>query len=379
MILLLPAAFALTLDEAVRRAAEVDPNALIADADTKIGRLDAGEAFASLTVTPGLSASRTWGPADGETWTLSADVGALDVGNWFDAFQKQADARSLGHTADATRLDAQYYAAELYMTVVAAESALTAARHGEEVALATAKATDARVAAGIESELLGRSARIGVLQAQAATETAQAELDVARVVLARALEVDAAGLTVEAPGPVSIGDLDPKNAPTVLAAKESWEAAKLGHGQRIAEFFPTGSLSASSALDPMAWSITTGFTWRFDGIVGPVLRERKAALEQTIAWIGYDAAVKDAEAGVAASLARAKALTKVAEVARAREELAEEALKVGQARLTAGVASTLEVLRLQDEATRARTDRVQAQLDAATAALEARRVAGVGW
>jgi outer membrane protein TolC len=379
LLLLLSPAYALTLDEAVARAAEVDPAAVVAELDWRKSQLEAGEAWADLGPTPSLRASRRFsGGAVADSSSATVAIGVLDPPAWLDAGAASSSARALRHTAEATTLDAQYASATLYYRVLAAEAALTAAREGERFATATATATTARVSAGLESELVGRSARLGLLEAQALTAQAEADVAVARAALSRALEQDIDAL--EAPAaPLALPE-DTRGSPWLDVAAARVAAAKWAHASAVAGIFPTGGIEAESAAGTFEdWSLTLGLTWTFDGLAGPFLRAREAALEQKIQTVQLDALERDLDVTLTTAREQARAADRVSEAAKAREILAAESLQVGQTRLSVGLASSLEVLRLQDEAAKARRDRVKAELDAALSRLEGRRVAGIAW
>jgi outer membrane protein TolC len=371
-------AFALTLDEAVRRAAEVDPSAVVAELEWRQARLDATAAWASLGVTPSVSVSRTFAAgANSDATPVSVRLGVADPPGWFAAARESTQSKQARVVADATTLDAQYAAATLYYEVLAADAALEAAREGERFAKATADATAARVAAGLESELAGRSARLGLLQAEATTAGAEADLAIARARLGRALhqEVDAV-----APTPPLELPQEPGRSPWIDAAAMDVDVARLERGEAIAQLFPTGVLNASSSLTSLGdWSLTLGLSWTLDGVLSPFAQVKRAAIEQTIADIELDATERDYALAALTAREQARAAGRVAEAARAREALANESLDVGQTRLSVGLASSLEVLRLQDEAAQARADRVSAELVEAASRLEARRVAGIAW
>ncbi|MDP2312098.1 MAG: TolC family protein [Pseudomonadota bacterium] len=379
LFLLASAAHALTLDEAVRRAAEVNPDAVVAELEWRQARLDAAEEWTGLGPTPSFSASRRIaGGASADSDSLRVSLDVLDPTRWLDAGSASAVARAAGHSSDATTLDAQYAAATLFYTVIAAEAGLAAAQEGERYAEATAQATAARVTAGLESELAGRSARLGLLEAQAVTAQSEADVAIARASLVRALQQDV-GAVEAAPGALDLPDAA-TGSPWIDAADAELAAAKWSHASAIAGIFPTGSIAADSTLGTLPdWTLTLGVTWEFDGLAGPFLRARRAALEQQIEVVQLDALQRDLSLGLTTAREQARAADRVAEAARAREELADESLQVGQTRLSVGLASSLEVLRLQDDAAKARADHVQAELDAVTARLEARRVAGIGW
>lgn len=375
--LLVPVALATTLEEVVARAAEVDPDAVVAQLEWKRDRVDAVEAWSQLGPSPAVSVSKDLLSDTPAAGALSVSVGLLEPGTWMDAVQESAQAR-VGHwVADATTLDVQYAAALLYYEALSAEAGLAAAKVGEELAQATVTATRARVAAGLESEILGKSADIGLLQAQADRVNAEADVAITRARLARAIEQE-------------IGDLAPAQAPALpaeepaspwlRAAEAEVDAARMEHWRALAEILPEGDLRASRGFaDTSAWRLTAGATWRFDGVIGPFARARSAAIDKQIAEVEAEGLDRDLTLLLTTAKEQANAATKVAEAARAREKLAEETLRVGQTRLQAGLTSSLEVLRLQDEAAQARADRVAAELAEALARLEARRVAGVKW
>ncbi len=378
-MILLVASFAraLTLEEAVARAAEVDPTAIIAELAWKRSQLSAAESWVGLGPSPGVSATRLWSTgAVSDRVTFDAQIASLSVPDWFLAGQASAYVGAARWTSSATRLDAQYAAAALYESVIAAQGALDAAHETQGFAESTVRASKARVAAGLESELIGRSAEISLLDAQANTELAEAGVTIASARLQRALQMAIGAL--EPPTRFAL-PTDTAASPWLRASAAAVTAAKLGHNAAIAGWLPAGGISASTPLFQTDWQFALTGTWQFDGVVGPFLRERETALDVRIAGTQYDALQRDLDLGLVEARANASAAHRVAEAARARESLAKESVKVGQTRLEVGLASTLEVLRLQDDAAAATFGRVQAELNEALAVLEARRVAGIEW
>ncbi|MBM4389850.1 MAG: TolC family protein [Deltaproteobacteria bacterium] len=380
MMLVVAPALALTLDEAVQRAAEVDPGAVVATLSWKQAQLDAAERWSGVLATAQLGwQSTSLGGVTTDTSNFTLSSGALDPQAYFDAAEQSAQARSARHSAEATTLDAQYAAAVLYHSVLSAEAALLAAQQGEEVAQATLAAVKARVAAGLDSELVGRSAEAAALLARADRASADSLVRVSRLQLARALSMPASDLGALAEPADALLPGDSLASPYLDAARESLAAARWEHGQDIAGLLPSGSLATSTALDPVDWRVTIGATWTFDGLAGPFLRERNSALAVKIAETELDAARRDLDLAIDSARAQSRAAHDVAEAARAREALAAESLKVGQLRLQAGLASTLEVLLLQETLADARADRVASELAEQVAILEARRAAGERW
>lgn len=380
--LCLPAA-AMTLEEAVQRAATIDPAAVIAASNERIAALAATEAWAGLGLSPSASYSRrlqagVW--TGGLSWQVS--LGALDPAAWFNAAQQGAQRDSAVAQAEAARLDAQYAAALLYYDAIAAQGYLDAARADLTSATGIAEVTQARLKAGLESDLAARAAELERLRAQAAVAQAESGLRIARARLQRALQADPGDLTP--PGlPAFPGD--ERRSPWLDSAAAEVRAARSGQQERVAAIFPAGFLNVSSGSTTTAgaatgvWSLNVGLSWTLDGVVNPFLRAREADLERRIAEVSYDNLKLDLDLGLTEARARADAARVQVDAARAREALAAESLAIGQARQQAGLSNALELLRLQDDLLLARADRVQAEHAEALAILSARRLAGLGW
>lgn len=378
MLLFVTFANALTLQEAVDRAAEVDADAVISALQARQARLAAAEGWVQLGVSPSLSASRTFvggATADATRFTLSSE--ALNPAAWFEATQLSAQARAASWVASGAELDGQYAVALLYFGVRSAEAALAAAEAGEIAANGTLSAVRSRVAAGLDSELTGKRAEAAALLARSVSLTATSDVEVSRLQLARALQQESVG-ALDAPPSLDLPGLV-SESPYLASASAQLEAARLDHAKDIAGLFPSGSISAGTPFDPLDWSVTVGATWTLDGVAGPLFRERASALEIEVAKTELDAVQRELALGIAVATSQAKAAQSVADAAAARESLADESLKVGQLRLTAGLASGLEVLLLQEDLAGARADRVASEFAAAAAILEARRMAGVRW
>ncbi len=378
ILALVLSARALTLDETVRRAAEVNPGAMIAALTAQQAELAAAQSWAHLGPSPSLSVGRTWrNNLEIDSGSFNVSLGALEPVSWFRALQRSSQATASRYAAAGTSLDAQYAAAALFVGAWEARRAVAAARDTEGAAETLATAITARVAAGVDSPLLGRSAEAGRLLAVAERIAAEAELATARLRLARALELDDLGELAAPPTLALPGD--GRASPWLDAAKESIQSAKWRHGRDIAGWLPSGSLNANTPLNVPGLAITLSATWSLDGVVGPFLLERQSALAVRIADVQYTALQRDYDAEVASAKVRATAAGLVLDAHRARQETADAALAEGRALLDAGLVSTLEVLRLQDQLSSARTARVVAELAELLAILDARRLAGEGW
>ena len=378
MLFLVGSAFSLTLQEAVDRAVTVDANAVITQLQARQARLTAAEDWSVGGVTPSVAVSRTFvGGATADSTNFSVRSGVLDAPKWFAAAQASSQARAAHWVAEGGQLDAQYAVALLYFGVLSAEAAQAASIAGEEAAEGTLAAVNTRVAAGLDSELIVRRANAAALLARGRRAQADADLEVSKLQLARALQLDSLD-GVSQPSELALPDAE-SASPYLAAADATVEAARLEHAREIARLFPVGSLSAGTPLSPTDWSVTLGATWTFEGVVGGVFRERSSALGVQIAEVQRDATRRDIALGIAVATKQARAAVAVAEAAAAREELASESLKVGQTRLAAGLTSAIEVLLLQDELAVARADRVASDFAAQSSILEARQLAGMPW
>jgi len=379
LLTLLGSAYALTLAEAVDRAAEVNPQSIVAGLEVSRAELDAAERYVKLGPTPELDLSRTFaGGAQTTHDRVKVTIGALDAAAWLDAAGASSAAVALRHARAGTALDAQYAAATLYVSAIEADRAVEAAKVSEKAATDTAAAVAGRVRAGVDSELVSRSADASVLVARAERLRAEAEGRVARLRLARALELDDLG-TLEVPAALGLPAAGSAASPWLDEAAQTVRTARWQHAEALADWLPKGGLEAKSDLDPMAWSVTLSATWKLDGVAGPFLHERRSALAVRIAETQYDAMKLDFAAELSIAVERARAAQAVLEAQAAREALANEAVALGQAQLAAGVTTSINLLRLVDDLASASKARVAAELDAQVATLEARRLAGEAW
>jgi outer membrane protein TolC len=199
----------------------------------------------------------------------------------------------------------------------------------------------------------------------------------ARLALQYALQMDELG-PLEDPPSLDL-PTSPESSPWLEAAGAEREAARWAHWEAAAGWLPKGGLSASSALEPMSWTVSLTGTWSLPGVVGPLLRERSRALDVRIAELSYDTLRRQLTMAEAVAADQARTAQEVKEAQAARVALAEAAVAAGKLGVSAGVSATLDLLRLQDDLAGARTDLVAAELDHLTAVLEARRVAALPW
>jgi outer membrane protein TolC len=266
-----------------------------------------------------------------------------------------------------------------YLEALAAKGRVAAARTSAQVAESTLSTTRAQAQAGVTDELTYRSAELSAIGARAALARAEADVSITHARLARALQQPLDGEL--APSGPPARPQDTIQSPWLDAQRAEVRAAKLDTLTAWEEVLPTASISATRPIGVVTDTWTTELQLRgdLDGGVAPFLEAREKSLARQAREIELDALERDLRLGVEVAKERAGDANVVAEAARAREQLADSSVTLAQTRLAAGVARPLEVLRLQDDAATARIQRVDAELEAALATLEARRLAGLPW
>lgn len=375
-LLAFPTASALTLPEAVSRAAEVDPDSIIAALSARSSASQGVEAWADLGVTPSVSLSQTFGAVASSR--LSVNVGLLNPPAWFDALAVGSATTGARASAEATARDAKYAVAVMWYQAFAADEAEELAQTSLSEARGTADAAEARLRAGLASELDAKAARLGVLDAQAALASAQSTRFIALAALSSALQMDVVKVdAVEAP----VMPTETGVSPWIRVYEASVQEARWYEASSIAALFPTAGLSAQTTLFPAAptntWAVSLNATWSFSGIVSPFLDVQQAHLDRRIAEVQLDQARREDSLALAIARAQVDAARARTSAAQDGEKLAAETVAVGRARLGAGLISTLDVLKLQEQQAQARVKRVSAELDLALAVLDSRRLVGL--
>ncbi len=370
-----PAA-ALTLPDALARAADVDPSSVIAGLQARKQRIQTAEAWAGLGLTPAVSLSDTIGNTP--SGSLSVDLALLNPPSWFSALSQVATADAARATAEATARDARYAVAALWYQAFAAEEAEDLAQTTLTEARGTANAAEARLRAGLASELDAKAARLGVLNAQATLAQAQSTRFIALATLSSALQTEVVNVDVasqpEMPDSVGI-------SPWIAVYQDNVKAAKWAEASSIASLFPTGDISGSTTILPLSpqnqWQIAVSASWAFSGVVNPVLRVETAHIDRTVAEEQLEQQKRSDALAIQVARAQVDAARARRSAAVDGEKLAAETVAVGQARLSAGLISTLDVLKLQEQEALARVQRVGSELDLALAILDSRRLSGL--
>lgn len=378
LFLLIPAAHALTLEQALSRAAEVDPGSIIANLSARKESSQSAEAWANVGLTPSMSLTQPLKPTASASASLSMSVDLLNPPAWFNALAQGSNAAQAWVIADATARDARYAVAAMWFQAFAAEEAEDLAQTSLSEARGTSDAAEARLRAGLASELDAKAARLGVLNAQAALASAQSARFIALARLSSALQVDVPKVEATA-APVSPDTTG--ESPWIEAYVMNVQQARWAEASSIAALFPTARLSASTPLLPgmvtNSWTVALTASWSFSGVLSPILNVQQAHLDRKVTEVQLEQQrrtdslyLEIAHAQVDAAKARRSAAVD-------GERLAGETVAVGRARLGAGLISTLDMLKLQEQEAQARVQRVSAELDLALAVLDTRRLSGL--
>ncbi len=369
-------AYALDLPAAVLRAGEVDPQVVIAELQRRAEGAAVAASWSALLPTPTWSTDIPLSEAP-RTTSINVSLPLFAPVDWLTISERHAGLRTAGHRAEATRIDTEYAAAVLYYSALAADEAVAVASESLALAEASFAAARARREAGLDNELALKASELGVVNARADSFSARAAAKNAIARLERALQQEVDSLSPAAP-PV-VPELGGRS-PWIDAAEARAEQYKRAYYADLGAMLPTAELDARPSLSVAgsnAWALTVQASWTLDGVLGPWLEVRQSYFTARIAEVERDAVDDDVTLGLRVAQEDVRAARELVEVARARESLLEAAFGVGRARQVAGLESTLEVLRIQDDVARARLDRVNAELYETVLILELRRLSGL--
>jgi NodT family efflux transporter outer membrane factor (OMF) lipoprotein len=243
-----------------------------------------------------------------------------------------------------------------------------------EGALAAARASIPALEAGIEAQRDALEVLVGVAPGSLRAELA------APAVIPRAPGVEAAG------GPAALV----RRRPDIIAAERSLAAADERIGAAMADYYPRITLSGALGYEasdvgqlvgPGAWQPqgVVGLRWRlFDfGRVDAAVAAARGARAEALA--AYRQSVLKATADVETALVALVRDEEQARVLDGGEASLARARMEAQAAYAAGHVSLIEVLDAEDRLLAARDQRLQAQAQAAQAAISAFKALGGGW
>ncbi|SPR96576.1 efflux transporter outer membrane subunit [Cupriavidus taiwanensis] len=313
-----------------------------------------------------------------------------------------ADYQASQAAAVATRLAVAAQTADIYIAIRGLQARLKVARHQAQTQQDLLSTVNLLYGKGLAAELQVRQAegafaqvRASIPQLEAALDAAMHALDVMlatlpgthRAELAQGADIPAAPQLAMTGSP---GDLL-RRRPDLIVAERRIAAANARIGVAMAEYYPKFSLGGllGSATSLGAGSLFGGGASQFAGVLG--LRWRLFDFGRIDAQIAQ-ARGQEAETLAAYRLAVLRAAEDVENAFSGlvkREEqaavLAQGVDSLGRARNASfaayqkGVVSLIEVLQADDSLLRASDARVQAQTEAARAAVAAFKALGGGW
>jgi outer membrane protein TolC len=391
-----------TLEEAVRRAKQAQPNVVqargsVRSAEAQV-RTAKGAYLPNLTANSSGATSFSAGPSrtdpntqeiiSGDRTSKSISMGLSASVDLFTGFRRGADSR----TAKATRTAAeasltdQEFQAELAATQQFFDA--LAAQELVAVRQASVKLAEQQLAISVAKLRVGQATRSDSLRSLVNLGTAQSNLvtaqsDVARTqaVLGRTLGLDSRVQATDdsafyrtslVPDTVALTQEALSRSPQVQASEANTQAASASVKSARAQYFPTVALSGSTSWngsngnDYQLFSnrqLTLGLSW-------PIFNrfQREQTIETRLANLdNAEATAADTRRAVQSSLTTQYATLDAArvriDISRTSIEAAQEDLRVVNARYQAGAATILDVLTSQQALAQAQVDAVNARFD----------------
>ncbi len=403
-----PPEIAVTLEEAIERAMKFSPQ--IAQATGQVRTSEAAERSAwgaylpTVTASAGssLSSTQRFNPQTNTTATGSAGAYNGGVAASWDVFtgfrrsaareQAKAQSRAAVSQLVSGRANVALTVSRAFFDVQRAEQLVEVAQARIERANQGIDAAKLRVTAGsatrsdlLRSELELNTAKQTLLEAE--TQRVAAGFALGRLIGVEAA-VRAVGAPEAAPAPVGNGTMVEQlvlNAPAVLAAEASAEAAQAGIDAAKSRYWPSLRLSTgydffgqgNALASPVpSWSVRLGLSFTiFDGFVREEAVER-ARVQDMVAL----SELADTRRAVRAEAERARGqvLLSVERISLAQQavDVAREDLRVQQERYSLGVSTILDLLASQSSLVQAESDLVTARFDYQIARAELVALAG---
>jgi outer membrane protein TolC len=399
-----------TLQEAIRRAQDVQPAMVQAMGTERTAGASRRSAFGAYLPTLSVSAATSkgnTGRTDNTTGLFIPPVRSYTGGisanlELFDGFRRIANLRAAGATLDAagagvvnqrfqvTLLTKQafYNALATDELVRVAQSQVRRAQQQLQISVEKLRAGSATRSDSLRSTVDYGNARIALLQAQANLATAQANLG-------RQIGVDAPVRAIPdtiLPALPDTGALRSRAlemAPQVLQAEAQASAARAQVWSARSQYWPTLSVSYSdnrqgtqSPQFPLFANLPDSYSWRF-GVSWPLLNGFVREQNQVTASVNRDnaeAQAADTRRGVNAQLTQQLAALSTAyeQMSIARDNLAAatEDLRVQNERYRVGAATILDLLTSQAALTQAEVNVVQTRFNYLIARAQVEAVVG---
>lgn len=388
-----------TLEEAVRRAQQLQPNVVqargsVRNAEAQV-RSAKGAYLPNLTANTAGTRSYSTQPRVGPTGELeSATTNSVNFGlsssiDLFTGFRRGADSRSARATRDAA--EASLTDQEFQAALAATQQFFDALAAQELVVVrqASVKLAEQQLAISVAKLRVGQATRSDSLRSLVNLGTAQTNLISAQSDVARTQAT--LGRTLGLDGRVQAADdsafyrvtvvLDTvmliqealANSPQVQATQATAQAASAAIKAAKAQYFPTLALSGNanwsgnSRVDNYALSgnrqLQLGLSWNIFNRF-----QREQTIETRLTTLdNAEATAADSRRAVQASLTTQIAALDAArlriDISRTSIEAAQEDLRVINARYQAGAATILDVLISQEALAQAQVDAVNARFD----------------
>jgi outer membrane protein TolC len=399
-----------TLQEAIRRAQDVQPAMVQAMGTERTAGASRRSAFGAYLPTLSVSAATSkgnTGRTDNTTGLFIPPVRSYTGGisanlELFDGFRRIANLRAAGATLDAagagvvnqrfqvtlSTKQAFYNALATEELVRVAQSQVRRAQQQLQISVEKLRAGSATRSDSLRSTVDYGNARIALLQAQANLATAQANLG-------RQIGVDAPVRAIPdtiLPALPDTGALRSRAlemAPQVLQAEAQASAARAQVWSARSQYWPTLSVSYSdnrqgtkSPQFPLFDNLPDSYSWRF-GVSWPLLNGFVREQNQVTASVNRDnaeAQAADTRRGVNAQLTQQLAALSTAyeQMSIARDNLAAatEDLRVQNERYRVGAATILDLLTSQAALTQAEVNVVQTRFNYLIARAQVEAVVG---
>lgn len=399
-----------TLQEAIRRAQDVQPTLIQAIGTERTAGASRRSAFGAylptLTVSAATSKGNT-GRTDNTTGLFIPPVRSYTGGiaanlELFDGFRRIANLRAAGATLDAagagvvnqrfqvllTTKQAFYNALATEELLRVAQSQVRRAQQQLQISVEKLRAGSATRSDSLRSTVEYGNARIALLQAQANLATAQANLG-------RQIGVDAPVRAVPdtvfpaLPDTGALRSRALESAPQVLQAEAQASAARAQVWSARSQYWPTLTVSYSdnrqgtkSPQFPLFDNLPDSYSWRF-GVSWPLLNGFVREQNQVAASVNRDnaeAQAADSRRQVNAQLTQQLAAlsTTYEQISIARDNLAAatEDLRVQNERYRVGAATILDLLTSQAALTQAEVNVVQTRFNYLIARAQVEAVVG---
>jgi outer membrane protein TolC len=392
-----PMQLEVTLNEAIRRALDVQPAMAIARGEQRNTGADRRVAYGAFipSVTVGASAARSnVGRIDGTTgrpippeYTYTGTFTAsLELFDGFERFANLKATSALNAAADAgyvnERFQTTHRTKQLFYAAVAnealvrvAEAQLKRAQQQLQISVQKLRAGSATRSDSLRSTVEFGNARIALLRTQANLATAQADLG---------RQVGVAGLvravfdsTLPAmPDTADLRRTALSTSPAVEQAEARASAARAQVWSARAQYWPSVVVSYNNSRQgsenpswPLFGNYPETFQWRF-GLSWPILNGFNREASQVSASVSRDVAVANAaetkreiNSLVTAQLAVLATAFEQINIADANLAAAQEDLRVQNERYRVGAATILDLLTSQAALTEAEVNVIQTRFD----------------